>query len=129
MSCREAQPGRTGLSAALLVIGLGLGLSGCPAPVPVNEPPPLPSTEKLKDEDCQAGLELYRQRLALPPRAGSVVAGRRLVPPSPEEQERRLTEFVVLCKRDLVGRVRRLILRCWSDSPDAETLEGCNQRF
>ena len=29
----------------------------------------------------------------------------------------------MLCRRDLVGRVRRLVVRCWSDSPDAETLQ------
>ncbi|MFO0574946.1 MAG: hypothetical protein U1A78_13235 [Polyangia bacterium] len=112
-----------------LGLSLGLGLLGCGQPQLVNEPPPQPSTERLRPEDCDVGAELYRQRLELPPRAGSVVSNRSLAPPPPEEQARRLAEFVMLCRRDLVGRVRRLIVRCWSDAPDAETLQSCNQRF
>lgn len=117
------------LAVVPVALGLGLGLIGCGPPQLVNEPPPQPSTERLRAEDCDVGAELYRQRLALPPRAGSVVSNRSLAPPSPEEQTRRLAEFVVLCRRELIGRVRRLVVRCWSDSPDAETLQACNQRF
>lgn len=95
----------------------------------MNVPPPPPSTERLRAEDCDVGAELYRQRLELPPRAGSVVTSRVPAPLPPDEQARRVAEFSALCRGALVGRARRLIVRCWSDSPDAETLQGCNQRF
>lgn len=113
----------------LIVVGFTLALSGCPAPQPVNEALPLPATEKLQAADCETGVELYRQRLQLPPRAGSVVTNRQTAPLSVEEQARRIADFSAQCQKDLAGRARRLIVRCWHDSLDAETLRGCNQRF
>lgn len=112
-----------------VVVGFTLALSGCPAPQVVNEGLPLPPTEKLQAADCEAGVELYRQRLQLPPRAGSVVTSRQPTPLSVEEQARRIAGFSAQCQKDLVGRARRLIVNCWNDSLDAETPRGCNQRF
>lgn len=112
-----------------VVVGFTLALAGCPAPQPVNEALPLPTTERLQAADCEAGVELYRQRLQLPPRAGSVVTTRQPVPLSVEDQARRIADFSSQCQKDLVGKARRLIVNCWHDSLDAETLRGCNQRF
>ena len=104
-----------------------LAISGC-----VTEPVTqgrVPYKEKLRGEDCDIGLALYRQRLELPPHAGVVVTGRPVPPMPPEEQERLATEFAAACHYSMMNRVQRAITRCWTDSNDAVSFRKCNDRF
>jgi hypothetical protein len=95
---------------------------------PNVKPDPVPSSERLTGDDCAVAVDLYRQRLTLPRRAGTVVSS-RLPVRSEEEQAQDLTVFVARCNGQLVGRARRAIVRCWQDSGDAETFDSCNDRF
>lgn len=85
-------------------------------------------SERLRDEDCLTASELYKQRLAVPRRAGSIVSS-RLTVRSEEAQAADLFGFVGKCQTQLAGRARRAIVRCWQDSTDAETFDSCNDRF
>lgn len=106
---------------------LFLSSAGC-VTEPV-QPGRVPYKEKLRGEDCDIGLALYRQRLELPPHAGIVVSNRPEPPLPPEEQERLATEFAGTCHYTMAGQVQRAITRCWTDSTDAVSFRKCNERF
>ena len=84
--------------------------------------------ERLRDEDCGVAAELYKQRLTVPRRAGTIVSN-RLTVRTEEEQGQDWLAFVGKCQTQLAGRARRAIVRCWQDSTDAETFDSCNERF
>ena len=109
------------------LVGSVLLLLGCSAN-PNLRPPPGPSAERLRGEDCEIAIELYRQRLVVPRRAGTIVSN-RLTVRSEEEQALDLAVFVSKCRVELTGRARRTILGCWQDSTDAETFDSCNDPF
>ncbi len=102
-------------------------LSGCPSDSRVKGDG-FPSGERLRDEDCGPATELYKQRLTVPRRAGTIVSN-RLTVRTEEEQAQDLLGFVRKCQTQLAGQARRAILRCWQDSTDAETFDSCNERF
>jgi uncharacterized lipoprotein YmbA len=112
----------------LALAGLALWLAGCVSD-PNVRPRALPSAEKLRAADCAPALVTYRQLLQLPPRVGMVVTNRSAKVRSAQEQERAAQDFATQCASGLVDRVRRAILRCWSDSPDTETFQNCSLRF
>lgn len=90
---------------------------------------PVPPADKLRIEDCELGLAVYRQLLTRPAYAGVVVTGRTPEAPSPEAQEQAATLFAGQCHYQLAGKVRRTIVRCWTDSADTTTFRSCNDRF
>jgi hypothetical protein len=90
---------------------------------------PVPPADKLRVEDCEPALAVYRQLLALPAHAGTVVTGREGGVASPEEQEQAATQFAGQCHYQLAGRARRAILACWTDSADLATFRRCNEKF
>lgn len=103
-------------------------LGGC-ASDPSVKANPVPSAEKLKAADCPPAVQTYRRLLQLPPRIGMVVTNRSVPLRSEEEQGRSAQSFAAQCETELVAKVRRAIVRCWSDAPDAETFRTCSQRF
>ncbi len=109
------------LVLALLLAG------GCPSDARVQGDR-FPPGERLRDEDCGPAIELYKQRLQVPRRAGTIVSN-RLTVRSEEEQAQDLLAFVRKCQTQLAGQARRAIVRCWQDSTDAETFDSCNERF
>jgi hypothetical protein len=90
---------------------------------------PVPPADKLKLQDCELGIAVYRELLQRPAYAGVVVTGRVPEAPSPEAQEQAATLFAGECHYQLAGRVRRTIVRCWSDSLDVTTFRRCNEKF
>lgn len=110
-----------------ILCGAMLGLLGC-AEQTVVRPPPGPTKELLRGEDCAVASELYKQRLTIPRRLGTLVSAKMSVRTS-EEQALDLAVFATKCQTDLVGRARRTIVGCWQDSTDAETFDSCNDRF
>lgn len=90
---------------------------------------PVPPADKLRIEDCELGLALYRQLLTRPAYAGVVVTGRPPETPSPEAQEQAAALFAGQCHYQLAGKVRRTIVHCWTDSLDFTTFRSCNDRF
>lgn len=103
---------------------LGAGLMACVS----GDPQQKLLRETLRSEDCALGAALYEERLKLPPHAGVVVTNRPQPIPSEAEQASLLLAFSSECS-SLVGRARRVIVRCWSDATDAMTTRACNQRF
>lgn len=110
---------RTLARAAPLLLP-GLWLTGACTEVPVITRDPVPSAELLTAKDCDVARAMYQQRLALelpgPGRDGPA-------------QSRKIEAFVTTCRTDLAGRARRVVLRCWGDSPDAATFLSCSDRF
>ena len=113
---------------ATALTALTVWASGC-ASDPSVKPSPVPSAEKLKAADCPLAEQTYRRLLQLPPRVGMVVTNRSAPVRSEEEQRRAAQDFAVQCRTALVGKVRRIIVRCFSDAPDSESFRACSQRF
>ena len=107
--------------------GVMLGMVGC-AQQAVVRPPPGPTTALVGGDDCAVAIELYKQRLTVPRRSGTLVSPRMTVRTS-EEQALDLAVFATKCQAELTGRARRTIVGCWQDSTDAETFDSCNDRF
>lgn len=110
-----------------ILSGVMLGLCGCVEPTVVR-PAPGPTKELLRVEDCSVASELYKQRLTMPRRSGTLVSAKMIVRTS-EEQSLDWAVFATKCQTELVGRARRTIVGCWQDSTDAETFDSCNDRF
>lgn len=119
-------------ASTVWVLSLSLSVSlpggGC-ANDPNVKPNPVPSAEKLRAADCAPAEQNYRRLLQLPPRVGMVVTNRSVPLRSEDEQSRAAQAFAAQCQSALVDKVRRAIVRCWSDAPDAETFRACSGRF
>ncbi|MCS6914322.1 MAG: hypothetical protein RMK29_19230 [Myxococcales bacterium] len=90
------------------------GLLGACTPVPVVHPQPVPSAEKLRPEDCPLAAAAYQRHLAAPGAAARWPT---------------VDQFRTECQSRLAGRVRRVVLRCWHDAPNAAVFLSCNERF
>ncbi len=90
---------------------------------------PVPMTGSLRSDDCKVGIDAYRALLQLPPNAGVVVTDRPPPPVDPLQQELGVAEFANHCQTQLVGKARRALVRCWTDSADANSFRSCNDRF
>jgi hypothetical protein len=90
---------------------------------------PVPPADKLRKEDCELAVAVYRQLLQRPAYAGVVITGRTPEPLSPEAQEQAATLFAGQCHYQLAGNARRTIVRCWTDSADVMTFRRCNEKF
>jgi len=112
----------TRLAGSLLAL---IGLVACG---PGLAPTTVPSTEKLRAEDCQLGQATLAERVQHPENASIVVTNRPQSPPSPEAQALALLEFASECQA-AVGKARRAVVRCWLDAVDAPTLRACLGRF
>lgn len=112
----------------LLCILLGWTASGCVEGADVKRNP-VPPADKLTAADCEPGIAAYRLLLDKPATAGVLVTGRQVRELSPEEKELYVAEFSAICHGQLVGRARRVIVRCWTDSPDVRSFRRCNERF
>jgi hypothetical protein len=102
--------------------------AGCVTEPVVNKAA-IPSGEVLRAADCAPALQVYRQLLAMAPRVGSVVTNHLTPVRTEDEQARAAQYFAAQCQNRYVGHVRRAIIRCWNDAPDAETFQTCSQRF